>query len=305
MIEQAIYDRIKTVTSLVRPTQPESNDDFPCLVYTVTASEPQRTLTGSGSLVKYTVQIESWADTAADANALLAGVRSALDGYAGGFVHRAFWNGQDTQEEDDAYHGVSTYTVWLSTANVVPQVGTKAVIRTGENSIELETCDRTLRLDCDGLSLDGEEVGGGGVQPPHLTLITDWTLHFTTSQNPERVGIFKYVNKRNKAHRRSPAFGWSGTPYTPHQGKRWELVFELATTATTWTYPTSYAGSVRPHDNDPFPNSSFNLRTSGKAKRWRVGAMHGGAWHLSPEVLMYSVNAFRFDPTATKLGLVS
>jgi hypothetical protein len=93
------------------------------------------------------------------------GVKPVLDGYAGGNIHRAFWNGQDTQEEDDTYNGVSTYTAWLSTANIVPQVGTRAVIRTGTDRIELEACDRFLRLVCDGLALDRGPMGA----PPDLT----------------------------------------------------------------------------------------------------------------------------------------
>jgi len=160
MIEQAVYDVIKSVTPNTFPTQPDENVALPYLVYAVTSSEPQRTLQGAGSLVKHTVSVESYADTSADANALLAQVKAALDGYQGGNIHRALWSGQDTQPDDGCYHGTATYTVWMSAVNVAPQVGHNSVITTGQNFIELATCDRALRLDCDGLSLDGGPVGG-------------------------------------------------------------------------------------------------------------------------------------------------
>ena len=118
MIEAQVYAVIESVTPNVHPTQPEANTDLPRIVYTVTASEPVRNLQGLGSLTKHTVQIESWADTSADANALLAGVRAVLDGYQGGQIHRALWNGHDTQPEDLGYHGTATYTVWVPAVDV-------------------------------------------------------------------------------------------------------------------------------------------------------------------------------------------
>jgi hypothetical protein len=171
-VENSIYQVIADVIPNIYPTQPTPNTAKPFLVYTVTGSEPQRTLRGTGSLVKHTVQIESWADTLADANALLAQVRSRLDGYAGGNLHRCFWSGQDTEQAEDAYHATSIYTVWATqTANIVPTINNNSIIRTGEDFIELETCngDRVMRLDCDGLTLDGQEVGGD------TTLSTDGT----------------------------------------------------------------------------------------------------------------------------------
>lgn len=156
--EQAVFQVIESVTPNVFPTQPEANTPLPFIVYTVTGAEPVRNLGGPATLTKYTVQIESWADTSADANALLAGVRAVLDHYQGGQIHRAFWEGQDTQQADDGYHGTATYSVWLSSANVVPAVGPNAVIRTDQDGITLEACSHTLTLDCDGLALDGAAV---------------------------------------------------------------------------------------------------------------------------------------------------
>lgn len=156
--EEAIYGVISAVTPNIYPTNPEPNTALPFVVYTVIGAEPVRNLGGLASLVRYTVQIESWATTSADANALLAGVRNALDGYQGGQIQRAMWDSQDTQQAEDGYHGVAVFTVFMNAANVVPAVGPNAVIRTTANGIELEACNHRLTLDCDGLELDGGPV---------------------------------------------------------------------------------------------------------------------------------------------------
>lgn len=161
MIEPQIHTRIESVTARVFPNQKPNNADLPCLVYAVQDSEPQRTLQGTGSLTKHTISIEAWADSLNECNALLANVRTQLDGYQGGQIHRAFCTdpGQG-EEEEDGFHKTATYTVWTVNANIEPSTDATAVIRTGNEFIELEACERVVRLDCGGLSLDGDEVGG-------------------------------------------------------------------------------------------------------------------------------------------------
>ncbi len=117
MIEVALHSLLSPVTPRVYPTQVPENADLPHVVYTVTASEPQRTLKGAGSLVRHTVQIESRAETLAEALSLQTAVRSILDGHTGGVIHRSFWDTQDTQLDEDSFHATSSYTVWRSVAS--------------------------------------------------------------------------------------------------------------------------------------------------------------------------------------------
>lgn len=161
MIETQIHTSIESVTDKVFPNQAPENAELPFLVYSVQDSEPQRTLSGTGSLTKHTVTVEAWADTLNECNSLLAQVRTQLDSYQGGQIHRAFCTdpGQG-EEEEDGFHKTATYTVWTTTANVVPTTDATAIIRTGNEYIEFEACEHVLRLDCDGLTLDGNEIGG-------------------------------------------------------------------------------------------------------------------------------------------------
>lgn len=169
MIENQIHSRIEGVTDRVFPNQAPENAELPFLLYSVQDSEPQRTLKGSGSLTKHTVGIEAWADNLNTVNSLLANVRTQLDGYQGGNIHRAFCTdpGQG-EEEEDGFHKSATYTVWTVNANITPTTDATAIIRTGNEYIEFEACEHVLRLDCDGLSLDGDEVGGSPYPNPSI-----------------------------------------------------------------------------------------------------------------------------------------
>lgn len=159
-IEQDIYEVIQDISAPIYPDQADENTALPHIVYTITNSEPQRTLRGTGSLTKHTLEVTANATTKAQSLALLAQVRTRLDGYQGGQIHRAFWTDQQGNETQEGYEGTSTYTVWAANANIVPTVTNNSVIVTGQDNIELRTCDRVLRLSCDGLSLDGEPFVG-------------------------------------------------------------------------------------------------------------------------------------------------
>jgi hypothetical protein len=156
-----------------------------------------------------------------------------------------------------------------------------------------ETQSFTVWADIGATFAEVEALAQHGIYAPRLTLITDWTTHFETFSEPDQLGVFKYVDYRNKPHRRNP--------YTPHKGKRWELVFELPPTSTSWTFPTNYADSIRPHDNGPYiMNPTRNLRNSINPKSFRIGAKYGNHWLLSSETIRFLPNPN--NPTTTKLG---
>jgi hypothetical protein len=123
MIENQIHARIEAITAQVLPNQAPENTPTPYLLYTVLDAEPQRTLNGMVALTKYTVGIEAWADSLNECNSLLAQVRSQLDRYQGGDIHRAFCTDPGRGEQaDQGFYKVSTYTVWATDTTVGPSI---------------------------------------------------------------------------------------------------------------------------------------------------------------------------------------
>ena len=297
-----VYSRLNdasitaTVSNRIYPTDPQRGTDWPFLVYRVTNTNPVTSLAGISGLTSYTVQIDVWAKTLATLDSLANAIIGRLHCYRGGNVMGSFLSEQSNEQlsddtEGDIYHTAQTFDVWCTTANVQATADSTGVVQTGNNSASLSACSNTLTVDCSGLKYNGKPVS---IFAPKLTLITDWTVHFTTSPNPERLGVFKYVKYRSKPHRKFTTHG-----YTPHKGKRYEQVWELSNTATSWTFPTSYANSIRPHDNDPWILSPLtNLRASRRAKQFKLAAMHGGQWHLSPLTLRFNRTQYEW-----RLGL--
>jgi hypothetical protein len=266
-IEAAIYQRLGTFTPLtdligpkLYPTVPTENTQLPFVVYTISSSEPQLTTTAPSNLTRYALELDIWGINLDDVLAITEQTKAALHGYRGGMFQGIFLTTRNLAIEEDGFHETQSFTVWADIGATFAEV---------------------------------EALAQHGIYAPRLTLITDWTTHFETFSEPDQLGVFKYVDYRNKPHRRNP--------YTPHKGKRWELVFELPPTSTSWTFPTNYADSIRPHDNGPYiMNPTRNLRNSINPKSFRIGAKYGNHWLLSSETIRFLPNPN--NPTTTKLG---
>lgn len=172
MIESALYTRLSAYTTLtdlvgtnIYPTIPTENTALPFLVYRVTSTEPVLTTTGAADLTKYQVDVDVWGVNLDTVLAVLTEARTALHLYQGGNIHRAILTSQSTEEADDGHHGRQQYTVWGTTATITATTDSTGIIRTGNDYVQLEACEHVLRIDCDGLTLDGDEVGAN----PDLT----------------------------------------------------------------------------------------------------------------------------------------
>jgi hypothetical protein len=299
MIEQIVYQRLSNFAGLTAligpklyPTTPTENTQLPFLVFTATAANPELHTGGTAGLTNYNLEIDAYGVNLDTVLAILAQVKAALHAYRGGNIQGSFLQTQQTQQEEYGYHGQAIYSVWVSQASVQATIGDSSIVLA-------QACDNILTLDYDGLKLNGKPIAGG-LHPPRLTLIEDWTTHFERFSEPDQLGVFKYVDYRNKPHRTTTKLGWAN-PYTPHKGKRWELVFELPPTSTSWTFPTNYADSIRPHDNGPYiMNPTRNLRNSINPKSFRIGAKYGNLWLLSSETIRFLPN--KLNPNTTKLG---
>lgn len=110
---QSIYDRIKDVTPNVYPDYPAENTSLPYVVYRVTSTEPTLSLSGPTALSKFTVQIDTHAETFAGVAQLQADINTQLQGYRGGSVQGCFLSTQSAEETDDeSFQGVQVFSVW-------------------------------------------------------------------------------------------------------------------------------------------------------------------------------------------------
>lgn len=147
----------------VYTTTPTDNTSLPFVVATVTAVDPVKHLGGVCSLSNVTCDVVCWAAKLSQAIDIQSAVRGGLHGYKGGQITAAFEQSSSTQLEEYGGSAQSTYSVWIDLgANYQVQPDSTGIVRTGNNSVELLACNKTLRLDCTGLTLDGSPVGGGG-----------------------------------------------------------------------------------------------------------------------------------------------
>lgn len=160
-IESIIFDRLSSDAELVgmveaiRPTQPQENAPSPPqLVYTITQSEVTLFSGGASSLKRYALQLDCYGIDLRTCLSVLDRAKSILDGWSSGTVQWCKYETQLTSPTDPGHYAQHSYTVWANAGGNEPVVG--------EDFAELRACDHVLRLDCDGLTLDGEAVGSGG-----------------------------------------------------------------------------------------------------------------------------------------------
>lgn len=122
-MESTIYARLKDFAALnavvgnrIYPTTPTEDTTAPFVVYTITGSEPQVHTQGVSNLSRYTLDIDAWAiDLDATLEALDA-TRQAFHGYRGGTIQGSFLTSQQTQPEEDGFHGQQSFNVWALAA---------------------------------------------------------------------------------------------------------------------------------------------------------------------------------------------
>lgn len=140
----------------------------------------------------------------------------------------------------------------------------------------------------------GPAGSSGTAYYPRITLATGYPTPVVTfvlpGGTPEALSVFKYIRTRAKPQKNK-------TDWTDHKGKRWLEAFQLSPSATTWTIPGDYTGTVL-----PFAPEGNLLLLSSKPKRFRIGAQYDGVWYLSVEQVTYS-KAPRFDPIPYGIGL--
>lgn len=125
MIENTIYARLKEFAPLIAvvedrifptvPTEDVGNAAF--IVYTITGSEPQVHTQGVSSLTRYSLDVDAWGLTLNTIQQALAATKEALHGYRGGAIQGSFLTSQQTQPEEDGFHGTQTFDVWACEVN--------------------------------------------------------------------------------------------------------------------------------------------------------------------------------------------
>jgi hypothetical protein len=150
MIEQAIYDRLKTVTPNVFPDTPTENTQLPFVVFRITSSEPQLHTGGVTSLTKYTAEVDAYAVTKAEVSTLQAAAKARLHGYRGGQLQGAFLTTESGEDIQEGYHGLQTFTLWASEANVQATADATGKIETAADSIKFLVCGQVLERTATG-----------------------------------------------------------------------------------------------------------------------------------------------------------
>src|SRR5262245_29891778 len=125
MLEEVIYTRLSEDATLagyvgdrIYPTEPSENTQLPFVVYTVSAAEPNLTMSGASSLTKYTVDVDVWAETAAVVLNVMGAVKNLMHVWIGSSL-KSFLGTQGTDQQDIGYHGNQSYNVWWAGAEVV------------------------------------------------------------------------------------------------------------------------------------------------------------------------------------------
>ena len=213
-IEQSIYQRLSSFTALtdlvgtkIFPNVPTDNSQIPAVTYRIVSAEPQLTTAGSADLTKYLLQIDVWAFNLDTTMSAMGAVKNALHMYQGGNIHRAFLNSQNTEQAEDGYNGVLQFTVWGTTANVTATTTANAVIQTGTDFINLNACSHQLRLDCNGLLLDGQPL----FSLPTNLAYTDANNAFSGNNTFSNTNTFSNANTFSGNNTLSGNNSFSGT----------------------------------------------------------------------------------------------
>lgn len=217
MLEPTLFARLNSnpdiadIVTGILPSQPEINQPIPYLVYTVQSEEQGTYTSGQSRLTKYTFQVEGFTQDIFELGDLMDQVKLSLNGWRAGGVQycRITSSGADKQEK--YHHGIQAYEIWVNNDLVPPLPDNNAGhITRGEDFIELEACDNTLRLDCDGLTFNGEDITAVGSQTfiyEQSIASTTWNITHNLNQFPSVtivdsggtvvIGDVQYVNSNS------------------------------------------------------------------------------------------------------------
>jgi hypothetical protein len=141
MIQEDVYAILSADDALaalvgdkIYPDVPTENTALPFLVYWITDSTSNPTLTSKSSLTRYTLQVECWATKLYEVAAIQAAVDNALDYYRGNNIKGSFAQATETTPEDTGYHGQQAFNVWYdTTTRSGPQVRGTGTVYSNNN----------------------------------------------------------------------------------------------------------------------------------------------------------------------------
>jgi Protein of unknown function (DUF3168)/Head domain of trimeric autotransporter adhesin len=167
--QETLFETLKADEALVALVEdrfhvgeiPDLEDPTPWVFYYVPSSVPYDDLGNEETDVDQVVEFVAFADTYAEAKAINDAIKTALDGFSGGQVKRAFWKESTEEILEDGYRHASRFSVMGSEASVGPAAGGSARISTGFSTITLTAGGNSLTLSTDGLFLypDGQPIG--------------------------------------------------------------------------------------------------------------------------------------------------
>lgn len=117
MIDQAVYDRLKTLADgRVHFVRMPQKPVLPAVVYTVISSTEEYSDDGHDQLAEYRVQIDVWGTTRSQIVALMAEVKTAMRPSATDFDVTGENDGIDEIEDETNYHRASVdFMCWQKT----------------------------------------------------------------------------------------------------------------------------------------------------------------------------------------------
>jgi len=144
------------------PTTAQMNDvtELPYVIYDTQAT-PNNTLSGASTATEYAVTITATARKLAEVQTVLDATKTLLTDWHGGNVQWSFFTGETPAAptgDNEGYSGQQTYQIWTTDATIITTPDSTGTITTGNDEITLSVCDNTLTLDCEGLTLNGEEI---------------------------------------------------------------------------------------------------------------------------------------------------
>jgi hypothetical protein len=115
MIKQLVYDRLKLLADgRVHFYRAPQKPIFPYIVYNKVSSVEEYSDDGHDGLGEYRVQINVWAKTRADADALMAQIKSAMRAIGTDFDVTAETDLDDEIEDETDYQGAGVdFICWL------------------------------------------------------------------------------------------------------------------------------------------------------------------------------------------------
>lgn len=121
-IEALIYARLSTTTALtalvsgcIYPTTPtEDVGTLPIVVYTSVNALPELTVSGPSTITKYVVEVDSYGINLDTVLNVQAAIKGSLHCYRTDFIQGSFMTNSQTQQEPQGFHGLQTFTVYVT-----------------------------------------------------------------------------------------------------------------------------------------------------------------------------------------------